>query len=229
MNTETSQNPFLNLSRLKIVLLSIFLTIVAVIFFANVPWSDWRTAMGLTFFNNAIFIIYAMRKRDRLMAHLLLFGLVVGLIELLADAWLVDVTRVLDYTIGGGPKFWRSPVWMPFAWQFVAIQYAVLGGWLKAKHNWRGVILTGLIGAINLPFYEGMALQTKWWAYYNCQMILHVPYSIILGEFILIMYIAVLSEKLKKKRLPDTILTGLSWGMAMLLCAVCFLDFWFRK
>ena len=47
----------------------------------------------------------------------------VGLAELLADAWLVDYTRTLDYSIGGGPMIWRSPVWMPQAWEVVAVQF----------------------------------------------------------------------------------------------------------
>jgi len=51
------------------------------------------------------------------MWRLLLFGLAVGLMELLADAWLVDHTRTRDYSIGGGPMIWRSPMWMRLAWE----------------------------------------------------------------------------------------------------------------
>jgi len=35
------------------------------------------------------------------------FGLVAGIVELAADAWLVDGTRTLDYSVGGGPMIWR--------------------------------------------------------------------------------------------------------------------------
>jgi hypothetical protein len=57
-----------------------------------------------------------------LLARFLLFGVVVGLTELAADAWLVDYTRTLDYSIGGGPMIWRSPLWMPLAWEVVAFR-----------------------------------------------------------------------------------------------------------
>jgi hypothetical protein len=49
-----------------------------------------------------------------------LFGLIVGLSELPADAWLTNFTRSLDYWVGGGPMLWPSPVWMPLAWEIVA-------------------------------------------------------------------------------------------------------------
>ena len=54
------------------------------------------------------------------MARLILFGLITGFVELAADAWIVDVTHTLDYSVGGGPMIWRSPFWMPFAWEILS-------------------------------------------------------------------------------------------------------------
>jgi hypothetical protein len=87
--------------RLRVVLATIVLNIVAVLIFSAVPWSNWRTGLGLGLLDNVILIAYTMRRRDSLMAHLVIFGLVVGIAELAADAWLVAGTRTLDYSMGG--------------------------------------------------------------------------------------------------------------------------------
>jgi hypothetical protein len=61
------------------------------------------------------------------------FGLTAGIGELGADAWLVDFTRTLDYSSGGGPMLWRSPLWMTFAWEVVAVQFGYLGLRLRQR------------------------------------------------------------------------------------------------
>src|SRR5206468_3266789 len=129
---------------------------------------------------NAILIAFSIRRKDRLIPQLMLFGLAVGCTELLADAWLVDTTGTLDYSPGGGPMIGRSPAWMPLAWEMVAVQLGYIGMRLFEWRGWLGLLLTGLIGAINIPFYEEMALLTRWWRYANCRMLLHTPYYIIL-------------------------------------------------
>jgi hypothetical protein len=86
-----------------------------------------RTGTALNVLDNSLLIGFAMLKRDPLLARLLLFGIVVGFTELAADAWLVDYTRTLDYSIGCGPMIWRSPVWIPLAWEVVAVQFGYLG------------------------------------------------------------------------------------------------------
>jgi hypothetical protein len=42
---------------------------------------------------------------------------------------------------------WRSPLWMPLACEVVAVQFGYIG----------------LLGAINIPFYEDMAHRIHWW------------------------------------------------------------------
>jgi hypothetical protein len=85
--------------------------------------------MRMKFRSNAD-VGFVLFRSDMLLARFLLFGLLVGFAELPA-VWLVDYTRARDYSIGGGPMIWRSPLWMP-----------LLGS--------RG-------GAINIPFHEEMA------------------------------------------------------------------------
>ena len=213
-------------SRLKIVLFTIFFNIIAVIVFANASWSDWRTGMALNLLDNAIFVAYIWDRDDRVMPRLILFGLVLGFTELLADAWLVDYTRTLDYSVGGGPMIWRSPLWMPFAWEVVAIQFAVLGEWLARKFKGLGIFLAGLVGAVNIPFYEEMALKTKWWVYHNCPMFLHTPYYIIFGEFLIVMLIVVLVRKFNMQNSLQAALAGFLGGLGIFFCyKVAFLIF----
>jgi hypothetical protein len=95
--------------RLLIVISTIALNIIAVWLLTFVSWSDWRTGVALNFIDNAILLWFVVKHGDRLLARFMLFGLAVGVAELAADAWLVDYTKTLDYSIGGGPILWRSP------------------------------------------------------------------------------------------------------------------------
>ena len=208
-------SPDLETARLRVILATIILNIVAVIGFSMFPWSDWRTGMVLNMVDNFILIVFVLLFRDRLMWHLLLFGIVLGFMELPADAWLVDATRTLDYSIGGGPMLWRSPLWMPFAWQIVAVQFGYIGIRLWERFRISGIILTGLLGAINIPFYEEMALKTNWWAYRNCSMFLHTPYYIILGEFLIAMAVAWGALVLRRERIFATVISGMAAGGAI--------------
>ena len=110
-------------ARLTVVLLTIGANVVALMLFSLAPFSNWRTGLALNLFDNAVLILHAVELRDRFMWRLILFGLVLGLVELPADAWLVETTGTLDYSLGGGPMIWRSPVWMPLAWEIVAVQF----------------------------------------------------------------------------------------------------------
>ncbi|MFO0768480.1 MAG: hypothetical protein U0231_17255 [Nitrospiraceae bacterium] len=95
--------------RLGIIAATIAINIVAVALLSFAPWSDWRSGLALNLFDNALLIVFVLRHRDGLLGRFILFGLTVGIAELAADAWLVDFTRTLDYSVGGGPMLWRSP------------------------------------------------------------------------------------------------------------------------
>lgn len=103
--------------RLWVVLATIVINILAVSLLTFAPWSDWRAGAALNIVDNCLLVGFALVRQDALLGRFLLFGLLVGFTELSADAWLVDYTRTLDYSIGGGPMIWRSPLWMPLAWE----------------------------------------------------------------------------------------------------------------
>jgi hypothetical protein len=93
----------LECERLYIVIATIAINIVAVSLLTFAPWSDWRTGAALNVVDNCLLVGFALVRRDALLGRFLLFGVLVGFAELPADAWLVDYSRTLDYSIGGGP------------------------------------------------------------------------------------------------------------------------------
>jgi hypothetical protein len=159
------------------------------------PWSDWRTGLALNLFDNLLLLGFVLRHRDIILRRLLLFGLTVGFAELAADAWLVDYTRTLDYSIGDGPMLWRSPIWMPLAWEIVGVQFGYVGLWLWRRFDRWGLIAIGLLGAINIPYYEELARRINWWEYSKCRMLSRTPYYIILGEFGIAILLAILAKR----------------------------------
>jgi hypothetical protein len=215
---EPEESRPLEPARLWVVLATVAINVAAVTALTRVPWSDWRTGLLLNLFDNWLLIRFALARRDAFLARLLLFGLAVGFTELAADAWLVDYTRTLDYSIGGGPMLWRSPLWMPFAWQIVAVQFGYLGLRLWERFGGAGLALIGILGAINIPFYEEMAKRIHWWEYRGCRMLSNTPYYIILGELGIAMALALLARRVRdgnaRQQLSPACLAGLPFSFA---------------
>jgi len=184
-------------ARLRVVLWTVFNAVAGVILLSRLPGSDGRSAAGIGLLNNAILIGFTLRRRDPVMARLLLFGLTTGVVELAADAWLVDVTRTLDYSVSHSAMVWRSPWWMIMAWEVVAVQFGYIGLRLGERFGARGFLLGGLLGAVNIPFYEEMARRLGWWRYGGCPMLSDTPYFIILGELLLLTCFGVLARSVR--------------------------------
>jgi hypothetical protein len=224
MSVVNAHEPKLERDRLLIVIATIAINVVAVLLLTLASWSDWRTGTALNLIDNSLLIGFVILKRDPLLARFLLFGIVVGFTELAADAWLVDYTRTLDYSIGGGPMIWRSPVWMPLAWEVVAVQFGYIGLRLWERFGKTGLLLIGLLGAINIPFYEEMARRIHWWQYVGCRMISFTPWYIILGEFGIALVFALLARRVRRGSWRAAIVAGLTGGLSIFACyAVAFL------
>jgi hypothetical protein len=203
--------------RLRVVIATILINVVAVGLLVFCPWSDWRTGLALNLLDNALLIGFVYLHSDGLLARFLIFGLFAGFTELAADAWLVDYTRTLDYSIGGGPMLWRSPLWMPLAWEIVAVQFGYLGLRLQEHFGKFGLVIIGVLGAINIPYYEEMAKRIHWWKYSGCRMISGTPYYIILGEFLIAMAFAVLVRKIRRGHVFAAAFAGILAGVAIFL------------
>jgi hypothetical protein len=209
--------------RLRVVIATIVINIVAVSLLTFAPWSDWRTGVALNIVDNCLLVGFVLAKRDALLARFLLFGLVVGFTELAADAWLIDYTHTLDYSIGGGPMIWRSPVWMPLAWEVVAVQFGYIGLRLWERLGELGLFLIALLGSINIPFYEEMARRIHWWQYSGCRMISLTPWYIIVGEVGIALAFALLARTLRRGSVRTAIVAGFAGGISIFACyAVAF-------
>ena len=203
--------------RLRIVIATIIINVVAVALLTFAPWSDWRTGLALNLFDNALLVGFVLLHRDGLLARFMIFGLAIGFTELAADAWLVQYTHTLDYAIGGGPMLWKSPLWMPFAWEVVAVQFGYLGLRLQEHFGRFGLVIIGLLGAVNIPYYEEMAKRIHWWKYSGCRMISGTPYYIILGEFLIAVAFAWLVRKSRRGGVASAILLGIMGGVAIFI------------
>jgi len=209
--------------RLRIVIATIVINVMAVSLLTFAPWSDWRTGAALNFVDNCLLIGFALVRRDVLLWRFLIFGTIVGFTELTADAWLVDYTRTLDYSAGGGPMIWRSPVWMPLAWEVVAVQFGYIGLRLWERFGKTSLVMIGLLGAINIPFYEEMARRIHWWEYSGCRMISYTPWYIILGEFGIAVVFAWLARMVRRSACR-AVVAGVFGGVSIFVCyAVAFL------
>jgi hypothetical protein len=218
MTADAEMEAALERGRLRVVIATIVINIVAVSLLAFAPWSDWRTGAALNIVDNFLLVGFTVLRRDPLLARFLLFGLVVGFTELPADAWLVDYTRTLDYSIGGGPMIWRSPVWMPLAWEVVAVQFGYIGLRLWERFGKLGLLMIGLLGAINIPFYEEMARRIHWWQYGGCRMISFTPWYIILGEFGIALAFALLARTLRRGSWLMAVAAGIAGGLSIFAC-----------
>ena len=218
MTLADAADPALERGRLCVVLATVVINVAAVLVLTFAPWSDWRTGAALNLIDNCLLVGFVIVRRDALLARFLLFGLAVGFAELPADAWLVDYTRTLDYSIGGGPMIWRSPLWMPLAWEVVAVQFGYIGLRLWERFGWAGLLMIGLLGAINIPFYEEMARKIHWWQYSGCRMISFTPWYIILGEFGIAIVLTLLARTLRRGSWRVAILAGIAGGLLIFVC-----------
>lgn len=71
--------------RLAVVLMTVAINVVAVSLLAFAPWSDWRTGAELNLIDNFLLVGYAPVRRDALLGRFVLFGVVVGVVELPAE------------------------------------------------------------------------------------------------------------------------------------------------
>lgn len=125
---------------------------------------------------------WAAVRRDALLGRLLAFGALAALGEVLgADRWAVQ-SGTLDYP-PFGPFLASSPAYMVASWTVAVAQFSLLGQFLETRlPRWGAALACAAIGGTNLPFYESLAFDARWWAYQNVPMVLHAPHYVILAE-----------------------------------------------
>jgi len=203
------------------VLATTAINIVAVSLLVFAPWSNWRTGLALNLVDNCLLVGFALVRRDELLGRFVIFGLAVGITELAADAGLVDYTRNARLFSGRRPMIWRSPLWMPLAWEVVALQFGYIGLRLWERFGRSGLLLVALLGAINIPFYEEMARRIHWWQYSPESfrgMVSFTPWYIILGEFGIALAFALLARRLRLGSWRAAVVAGIAGGLLIFAC-----------
>jgi hypothetical protein len=142
----------------------------------------WRSGFLLAFGMYGILTWFAYRNDDLFLKKLLIFGIAAGIIELLADCWLVQRTSTLIYPTDE-PMIACSPLYMPLAWAVILVQIGYLC-WLISNEE-KMIVTIGisvLIGFAVIPLFEHWAKAAGWWYYVRCSMIGNTPWYIILAE-----------------------------------------------
>lgn len=147
--------------------------------------AGWVSISVLAYSFSLVYLGYALFTGNRLILHLMLFGLVAGLCELASDAWAVQGNMTLVYP-NEEPMIWASPLYMPFSWIIVFTQ---LGLYSLLLTQWKGllaaVIGISIFGGMYIPLYEHLAKDAGWWFYQNTPMLFNAPYYVIIAEAML--------------------------------------------
>jgi len=195
----------------------IFITLGYIIIGASISsylGIGWITAAILTFSTIGAYLVFGIVKKDKLLLHILVFAIVAGFTELLADYWLIHGIQRLVY-IDAGPFVASSPLYMPFAWAFVLTQLGYLGWMLSYRWNlWKAMIAGGIVGGVLIPYYEFLAKNANWW-YYRLpeKQFFNTPYLIILGEAFIIAILPFVFRKLEKLKPIHSVILGLFVGL----------------
>jgi hypothetical protein len=104
------------------------------------------------------------------------------------------------------------------------VQFGYVGLRLWERLGRIGLLMIGLLGAINIPFYEEIARRIHWWQYSGCRMILFTPWYIILGEFGIAIAFALLAQKLRRGSWRQAVVAGIVGGVSIFVCYA--LAFW---
>jgi hypothetical protein len=144
----------------------------------------WKSAAAISFSLGALYVLYAVISRNRVLRHLVVFSFIAGLLELFADHYSVAGNETLVYP--AEPMLWTSPLYMPFAW--IAV-FSQLGYYSLLIVRWKGlttaIIVLGVLGGLYIPIYEHLAADAGWWYYRNTPMLFNAPYYVILAEAML--------------------------------------------
>lgn len=139
-------------------------------------------AFILTIGGFIVYLGYGLITKNELFNKILLFGLIAGILELLADRYSVVTIGALVYP-SGETMLLNSPAYMPFSW---AVALTQLGYYSLLLIRWKGMNLATwvmmLSGGMYIPLYEHLAKGADWWYYRDVSMIFNAPYYIIICE-----------------------------------------------
>jgi len=103
----------------------------------------------------------------------------------------------------------------------VAVQFGYIGLRLWERFGKTGLLMIGLLGAINIPFYEEMARRIHWWQYSPESvrgMISYTPWYIIVGEFGIALVFVLLARTLRRDSWRVAVVAGVAGGVSIFVC-----------
>ncbi|MGC4020495.1 MAG: hypothetical protein QM734_00390 [Cyclobacteriaceae bacterium] len=193
---------------------------ILLLIFDSVFDHGWISAAWWGYGLSAVFLIYALWRKDQLLIKFFVFALVAGLAELLSDMWLVDFTKTLIYP-HPEPMLLKSPAYMPFSWTVVLMEVGYIG-WLLTN-RWGLVVATialCILGALLVPLYETWAIHAKWWYYIDTPLLWIVPKYVILAEGLLMLSVPYLLKKTESSGWISVVWFGIVEGAVMFLACV---------
>lgn len=214
------------LNGLDVAMIGLLVLLVVCHVAAAILAAGWRTAALTDLLGTSyLIVLLALRPAWRpIVARLMLFGLVAGVSELATDAAGEHVVHSLSYP-PGEPQLWSSPVYMPASWMLVVSLLAYLGWrlWQFTPHL-PGIIpvaLTGLVGAILVPFFEETASYALWWHYTPTRLLLgQTPAYVLLFEGLVAAVLPLLTASLPKLAWSRVALRGVALGAWMPVVAL---------
>jgi hypothetical protein len=88
-----------------------------------------------------------------------------------------------------------------------------LGTLAPRPPRWAAIPLTGLWGAVNIPFYEEMAFHAGWWRYAAAPELGHTPFYVMLFEGLLVAPLPLLLARLEARGWRGVALRGVALGL----------------
>jgi hypothetical protein len=166
-------------------------------------------------------LVISWRMVRPLLGRLMLVGLLAGICELFTDASGQYVVHSLIYPVGEW-TIWTSPLYMPLSW-LVTLTYLGYISWrLRALLGWRSaILLCGLLGAIDIPFFEEISYYGGWWRYAPTHLMLgHTPAYVALFEGLVVAALPLLFDRLERRSWVETVALGVVTGTWMAISAL---------
>ncbi len=205
-------------ARLRFMLLVMASSIVT-LFVDRLAFPGWISAAAWGFGYSLLYGFYAWSTGDRLVQRLFIFALAAGFAELLADAWLVQVTQTLVYPTG--LMLLDSPIYMPFSWLVVLMQLGFIAHLLLKKFPLLpSALMLVVLSGLMIPLYEYWAIKAGWWQYQSTPMVWNVPYYIFGAEAILAFSIPFFIKRVINGKLYNNVIFGILQGIIMWLACV---------
>ena len=156
-----------------------------------------------------------------LVGRLLLAGIIAGICELFTDASGQSVAHSLLYPTHE-LMLWASPLYMPLSWMVILTHLGYIAWRLRALVSLRkAALISGIVGAIQIPVYEEMAYYGGWWQYKPTHLMLgHTPLYVLLFEGLIVAALPLLYDRIERRSWIHVTLIGILVGAWMPFAAL---------